>query len=577
MMLALTLATTGLVGPVQSAPPHRAGGVTALPATTVGPNALANGGFESGTAAPWSVGSGWTIDGQTSHAGRFSYRRDAGAPTATTTLEVGAGTYRLSAWIKTEDLGGNVRLRLDRRPSSFQWSTTEVERGTADWRRYETELVVTERATVTLRLEAEDGATGTAWFDDVKLEEVLPPPLQAFALYPNFRGMVFDDGSSTLTFDVQVVPPGHDFSRHTVQGALRDEETGRVVTTAAYPARAAMVAQLDARSMRLDRTYLATFTLVDDPSGTEVYATPPYRVVRAPASARTAMKASFDRENRLEVRGVPRFLLGGDDLRIARRVSSMSLDVEMLDACATTADAAFARYVSARGGRTGALVVAAVAPTDDLRRWRDVADLVATDTHALFGPEPAAGYDHGAVARATARSRAAVKDARPVIGILPFAPLSSLGRPPTYAEMRAHAYMAIVEGARGLWWTTPAPGACGDCGGETREIDELTSVIEELTALEPVLLADDAHGALSANSNSNIKTRVKRVNGTGFVLAYNASGSRQSTTFTWSSVPGTVRVHGEDRALVPSGRAFSDAFGPFAAHVYVVADDTGAR
>jgi hypothetical protein len=575
MLLALTLAMAGPVAPVQSAPPELAGGATALPVTTVGPSVLANGGFESGSAAPWSGGPGWTIDRQTTHAGRFSYRRDAGAPTATTTLALTAGTYRLSAWIKTADLAGNVRLRLDLRPSSFQWSTNEVERGTADWRRYETELVIAERATVTLGLEAEDGATGTAWFDDLALEEVLPPALQAFALYPNFRGMVFDDGPSTLTFDVQVVPPGRDFGRHTVRGVLRDEATGTVLMTAVYPARAAIVAQLDASSMRLDRTYLATFTLIDDRSGTEVYATPPYRVVRASASARAAMNASFDRENRLEVRGVPRFLLGGDDPRIARR-ARMSRHVEMLDACATTADAALARYASARG-RPDALVVAAVTPSDDPRRWRAVADLVATDAHALFGPEPAAGYDHGAVARATARLRAAVKDARPVLGILPFAPLSSLGRRPTYAEMRAHAYMAIVEGARGLWWASPAPGACGDCRGDSQEINNLTSVIEELTALEPVLLADDAHGALSANSNSNIKTRVKRVNGTGFVLAYNASGSRQSTTFTWSTVPGTVRVHAEDRALVPSGRAFSDVFGPFAAHVYVVADDAGAR
>ena len=41
----------------------------------------------------------------------------------------------------------------------------------------------------------------------------------------------------------------------------------------------------------------------------------------------------------------------------------------------------------------------------------------------------------------------------------------------------------------------------------------------------------------ASNSNPNIKTKVKLVNGKGFVLAYNASGSRQSTTFTWMTTP----------------------------------------
>ena len=84
--------------------------------------------------------------------------------------------------------------------------------------------------------------------------------------------------------------------------------------------------------------------------------------------------------------------------------------------------------------------------------------------------------------------------------------------------------------------------------------------------------------ALTSHSNSNIKAKVRLVNGKGFVLAYNASGSRQSATFTWSTVPGTVRVHGEARGLVATGRSFTDTFAPFAAHVYVVESGlTGAK
>jgi hypothetical protein len=239
---------------------------------------------------------------------------------------------------------------------------------------------------------------------------------------------------------------------------------------------------------------------------------------------------SFDDRNRVLVDGVPRVLLGGDDPRISR--------------AAATA----------------------------LRWWRDLAgtDIVAADAQPMFGPEPASGYDHGAIARATARTRAAVGDARPVVAVLPFVPLSSLGRWPTRAELRSHAYMAIVEGARGLWWSSVGDVGCAHCADPTPHLDELRSVVGELAALEPALLADDTPAALAGNSNSNIKAKVKLVNGKGFVVAYNASGRRQSATFTWSSAPGTVTVHGEARSLVASDRSFSDTFAPFDAHVYVI-------
>ena len=118
--------------------------------------------------------------------------------------------------------------------------------------------------------------------------------------------------------------------------------------------------------------------------------------------------------------------------------------------------------------------------------------------------------------------------------------------------------MAIVEGARGLWWSgvgdTALAGVCSDwCSEKTQYMDNLRSVVNELAALEPVLLADDAPASLSDNPNRHIKTKVKVVNGQGYVLAYNASSSRQSATFTWNTAPGTVTVNGENRTLPPPG------------------------
>jgi len=569
LVLAIAIAANGLLSAVLSAT-TLLGGPTALPPVTAGANRLTNGDFEASTAAPWSAGPGWSIDRRTAHTGAGSLRREAGAPSATATVALPAGAYRFSAWVKTQNLGAGARLRFDVRPAAHRWFATEIAPGTASWREYAlSDVVIPEPATVTLVLEADEGTAGTAWFDDVKLEALLPPALETFLLYPNFHGTLFDDGPSTLTFDVHVTLPAADLARHRVRGVLREEISGRVLIAASYPARGAFVAELDGRSMRAGTTYLATFALTDA-TGAETSASPAYRVSRAPAEARASMKLAVDRHNRIERAGVPRFLLGGDDRRPEDALVPQWGALDVIDASTTTATDAFARSTAARGRAPALVTLAVTSPHSDLRRWRDVGDIVAMDAHAMFGPEPPAGYDHGAVARATARSRAAVRDARPVVGVLPFAPLSALSRWPTHAEMRAHAYMAIVEGARGLWWSTAAADLCGvACGDAAPHVENLKRVVEELAHLEPVLLAADAD-ALARNSNSNIKTKVKLVNGRGFVLAYNASGSRQSTTLTWTTPPETVTVHAENRALVTTGASFGDTFAPFAAHVYVV-------
>lgn len=569
-VLAMAIAASGLLAHAEP-PTALLGGLTEPAAVRPGANRLGSGGgFEAGSAA-WSGGPGWDLDRQITHTGAASYRRETGSATATTTVALRPGVYRVSAWVKTRELAEGIRVRLDIGPAARRWFTTEIASGTADWRRYElTDVVVPSPGAVTLMLEADAGTVGTAWFDDVRLEEQLPAPLETFLLYPNFRGVMFDDGPPTLRFDLHVTPPEGDVHRYSVRGLLREEATGEVVAARSYGARASFVAELDGRAMRLGTSYRATFALIDDASGAPVHTSPAYRVWRAPTSARASLPVSLDPDGRVLVKGVPRFVLGGEHPGIGRRTRAASVKVTVVDACAPTAEAAFARYDDLRRRDAGAVTVAVVGATE-LRRWADAADVVGADAQPMFGPEPTSGYDHRAVAQATARARLAVRDARPVVSVLPFAPLSSLGRWPTRSELRSHAYMAVVEGARGLWWSSVGEGGCGaDCPEAARHLDDLHAVVDELAALEPALMADDTETALVGQSNSNIKTKVKVVNGKGFVFAFNSAGSRQSATFTWRTVPGTVAVHAEGRALVASGRAFSDAFAPFAAHVYVV-------
>ncbi|MGH7393812.1 MAG: Ig-like domain-containing protein, partial [Candidatus Rokuibacteriota bacterium] len=112
------------------------------------------------------------------------------------------------------------------------------------------------------------------------------------------------------------------------------------------------------------------------------------------------------------------------------------------------------------------------------------------------------------------------------------------------------------------------------CAERVGHLNKLKALVGEIAALEPVLLADDAPGALSGNSQPGaIKTKVKQAGGKGYVFAYNATNAPVTATLTWNTGPGGVTVHGENRSVAASGRSFTDTFGPYQAHVYVL--DTG--
>src|SRR5581483_10945373 len=169
------------------------GGLTALPAVQLGPDRLQNGGFErpnGGLPAAWSGPGGWALDQIVKRSGAYSFRRGSGAGTATQSVPVKKGIYTLSGWVKTEGVGGanaGIRLQLDLRPAIADWRTTPLITGTRDWTYYEIKnVIVPQDMTVVVKLENYGGATGTAWFDDVKLVEQLPQAVDVFMLYPNF-------------------------------------------------------------------------------------------------------------------------------------------------------------------------------------------------------------------------------------------------------------------------------------------------------------------------------------------------------------------------------------------------------
>ena len=642
------------------------GGLTALPTVTLGPDQLKNGGFETlsgGVPANWGTGSGWAADQLTKHSGTFSYRRGTGSPTVSQAVALKKGIYKLSAWVKTQSLGNGtngMRLTLDERPTIDLWHPSDLITGTMDWTLIEVKnIVIVQDETVFIQLENYAGGAGTAWFDDVKLEEQLPQSVDVFMLYPNYRGMMFAEGPSTMKFDVSVTPPGGDFGRYKITGTVKDEASGQVVTTKDFTAAANLTAELDGATLQMSKAYLVTFSLVDLSSNAATYTYPAYRVSRVPAGVRAGMNMAYDDKNRVLMHGTPRFVLGVYDSATGystdptfwenllwsptgeRRMDGLKINMYLnywygsasaesmkalmdnlqkhgvmylqtgncfdrfaadagfginasdnyvqtigahpasagyytVDECITRMiPGAFTQYDRLRRLDPDSVTFMAQLGNPDLAMWRDTVDLSSTDPYPMYGAEPGGGYNHKMVADWTANNRNMVKNARPYLTVLQFFQFTSLGRWPTRQEMRNHAYMAIVEGAKGLFWWSLGDNAlrnvCGDwCQARTDHMNDLKSVVGEIAGLEAALLSDDATTALTANSNPNIKTKVKIVDGTGYIFAYNATPAQASATFTWNTAPGAVAVNAENRTLAASGNSFTDSFGPYQAHVYVL-------
>ncbi|MGB9605043.1 MAG: fibronectin type III domain-containing protein, partial [Bryobacteraceae bacterium] len=287
----------------------KVGGLTAYPQGQLSPNLLVNGGFETagsnGKPLGWSD-NGFLMDTSVAHTGNASYRlTDANlipySQAASQQLSMKKGVYQFSVWVKLSNLaaaqGSGVRVCFSA-PPSYPWqlvrTCTPTVKGTSDWQKLTlTKIVLPEDSTASLSLEAYGEPDGTAWFDDAELRrESLP--LNVFMLYPNYRGLLFDDQSQTARFHVSVDPPaGTALSSYQVVATVTDELTGQVLHQASYAAQATFVAQFDMAGLANDRSYLLQFRLLSS-TGAGVFDYPAHRIVKVSGALRQQMAVSFD-------------------------------------------------------------------------------------------------------------------------------------------------------------------------------------------------------------------------------------------------------------------------------------------
>lgn len=145
--------------------------------------------------------------------------------------------------------------------------------------------------------------------------------------------------------------------------------------------------------------------------------------------------------------------------------------------------------------------------------WNNTADIMGIDPYPLTGldantpfpfegPQPG-GYTHFIVADFVSKLRAGARADRPVWAVLQMFKGTANTRMPTPDEMRAHAIMAIVEGAGGIFWWEVGNGLRRNGTSETtaREyIGHLRTLVTELAGLESALLADNVNHFLVNNT-----------------------------------------------------------------------------
>lgn len=667
--LALALLIAGLGATwVGAARPVSVGGLTALPVVdAAGANLLKNPSFEARAGSPATIPEWRTLEGDAlaldsrGKTGQSSVRmtnaaRQAMIPTTEQTVRLEPGLYTIAWWVKTDALGENAagsgaRMCLDARPRLNWWQCTEVARGTMDWTLFRQPAIpVTEAGTYRVTLGVYARPEGTAWFDDVSLTAVARPPVEAFLLYPNFRGLLFDDRPQTVRVALSAprAAPGD-----TIRLSLVDEATGTAVQARAYPASATR-GELDAGGLALGPALVRTELVTA--SGASRYRYPDYRVVKTPAAARADLRVWYDERNVAHLDGKPTFVLGlyttggysndraayaqGDGgwgvTRMAQAPIDMLINYHLgaapMNALGTYMDElrshgirylqtvnfyhrdhprygsipypaardgeeALNRWVAHQLGAHKGLAgfytadeqpvemmpkvfrqhraLSASAPgtvtyvvqgdgwETQAALWRDAVDVLGLDPYPIVKKT---GQNHvGMVGEWTRLGQDAVMESRPIWMVLQFFPMTSEGGWPSYDELKAMSWMAIIEGSRGLfYWSFGEKGLAWVKDAKEREghWSDLVRVTKDIKALEPVLLAPDV-AVVSRGSNDRIRVLGKRLgDGTRYLFAYNTSGTPATVTWTFAEPARELLDLDASRAL-PAGASLTERFAPY--------------
>lgn len=253
----------------------------------------------------------------------------------------------------------------------------------------------------------------------------------------------------------------------------------------------------------------------------------------------------------------------------------------------------FDQYKVLRDGNPGSVAYGALINSVQIFRWRDAADVIGCDPYPVGVPITSDEYSLGLKLRMpalpfyeppllrvplwTRETERQVDHSRPVWMVLQL--FRQWGKFPTYDQMKSAAYSAIVNGANGiLWWGfVSAQGIEGEwyTRHNQQPYYDFKRLSDEVTPLEPYLIAPPQQQFLKSVSDSKIETLVKADSSQVVIFSDSLSpDAAKDVHFELSGAAAgqhSVEVYSEKRTLqMDANGRFTDSFAPYEAHVYIV-------
>jgi hypothetical protein len=207
----------------------------------------------------------------------------------------------------------------------------------------------------------------------------------------------------------------------------------------------------------------------------------------------------------------------------------------------------------------------------DLPFWKDSVDVLGVDPYPVWLPVENHIAEVGDWTRMAVQ---AVHASRPVWTIIQFFQADAISSFPTEQQLHDMSWMAIAEGASGVFYWSHGIHALGWVRDPVKHAalwGSLVRVTKEIKDLEPVLLRPDTQ-VLASKPSQDIVTREKAgPDGARYVIAYNHGSAASPARFVLQSPAQSVTVRrGMSAIEIKNGTTFDDQFAGYEAKVYEI-------
>ena len=239
----------------------------------------------------------------------------------------------------------------------------------------------------------------------------------------------------------------------------------------------------------------------------------------------------------------------------------------------------FHQYSLIKASDSSGFSYAVIDHTPNLYVWKDTVDVLGVDPYPIVR---ASGNDLAEVADWTRAAFQAAHGARPVWTVIQFFKATSVAAWPTGQQLHDMSWMAIVEGATGLfYWSYGARGLywVRDPVLHAALYQELIDVTTEIKSLEPVLLSPDAPVITANSAAGNVFTKTKvGSDGSRYLFAYNYTGAPVTAEFTLAQPAGSIVDYDTGGVSAPdTTTTFPGVFQPYQAHVFQITNSAPVR